>query len=136
MATGQIEIRFAAQRETLKARIERPELRSALFKGLKAWLGLWAVALLCIPVPVMHLVITPLGLIFGPLIGALVFFKSRRMIALIEASSRCPACGEALSISFKDSTPPLYSMCSHCKAGYQVIVLKNESEAPRTEAPD
>lgn len=121
MSTASLAINFGGKILPLPGEISRPGLKTMITKALKAWLGLWAVALVCVPVPVVHLVITPLGLIFGPIMGVLVFFKSRRMIEKIDGEASCPQCQHRFHVHFENSLPPLYGMCPSCKAGYQVL---------------
>ncbi len=123
-AAASLAIKFGGTTQNLPGQVHLPGMKTMLFKATKAWLGLWAVALICLPVPVVHLVVTPLGLFFGPIMGILVFFKSRRMIKSLEGEADCPQCHKKFKVQFEDVLPPIYGMCPSCKAGYQVLVDK------------
>lgn len=122
MSTASLSLNFGGKIQNFSGSIVRPSPKTMIIKAVKAWLGLWAVALLCLPVPVVHLVITPLGLLFGPIMGVLVFFKSRRVIEKVAGETLCPHCQHKVQVHFEDSLPPLYGICPNCRAGYQLVI--------------
>ncbi len=122
MSESSMQIKFGSHTLNAVGHSEKPTFKNSVLKGVKAWLGLWAVAIVCVPVPVLHLVITPLALLFGPIIGLLVFYRSRRLIAHLEVSGECPECKSPFTAEFRDTLPPLYGMCPSCKAGYEVVL--------------
>jgi len=75
-----------------------------------AWGGFWLLAVIFIPIVIVHLVAIPLFLILGP-----VFAYKRYHAASIpkEVTGRCPTCGEELKIQLETSDRlPMWSYCS------------------------
>lgn len=79
-------------------------------RAVIALLGFWLLAVVFIPIMIVHLVAIPLFLVLGP-----VFAYKRYHAAAIpkEVTGRCPTCGEELKIVLEPSDRlPMWSYCS------------------------
>ena len=120
----EVECDFGGKVQWSPAVIQLPSQWSTLKKGLRAWLCIWGVAILCLPIPVIHLVFPPLGFIFGPILGILVFIRSRKIIDSIQAHIQCPECSKVIRLIVHQVTLPAYDTCPYCKAGYCIYSIR------------
>lgn len=81
-------------------------------RALKALLSLWAVAAVCVLIPIAHFVLVP-GFLFGGIIVASRRWKSER--EGIDASGSCPECDKQVTISLdKNPDLPQWHPCPEC----------------------
>ena len=93
----------------------------ALGKGLKTG-GLVAMAALCtIVIPGVHFLSVPTGLLISPIIGLLVFVKSRGKIKSVEAKFQCLQCRAEIHHQKEQGKLPYFGSCSQCKVPYQIV---------------
>ena len=85
------------------------------FKTGGMWLGITIVGVF---IPVLHILIVPLGLI-ATIIGSIYSYKKRSIIT--SGSGICPECNKKVEIFEKDLDLPFFEMCSNCKAQLRVV---------------
>jgi hypothetical protein len=115
-----LEVDFAGKKVWPQVSLTLPSRWTQIKKGLRAWLSVWGVAALCLPVPIIHLIFPPLGLLAGPVLGLLVMRKSRRLIERIEGEFVCPLCQARTELHLSGFQLPTYEACPHCKAGFAI----------------
>ncbi len=121
-----LELDFGGQVVWPKAVLQLPTQWSNMKKALRAWLGVWGAAALCLPVPVIHLVFPPIGLVVGPILGIMVYLKSRKGIEHITCEVLCPRCQKDFALDLRSVHFPAYESCPHCKAGFTLYSWKAE----------
>lgn len=121
-----IDVSFGTQRLNLTGMIEWKSVGNALKKAAIAWLVTWGLGSLLLLIPIIHWAIPPVLLLFGPIVGGLVYLQGKRQVQSLDADATCPNCGQRLHIHEEDVAPPIFGMCSNCKAGYEVHVPKKE----------
>ncbi len=124
--SASLEVDFGGKILWPVAKIVLPTQWQMLKKGLRAWMGVWGAAALCLPVPIIHLVFPPIGLIAGPFLGLLVYLRSKKMIERIDAELSCPRCSQQLELHLTAVSLPSFDACPHCKAGYGIYSWKQE----------
>ncbi len=117
---AQLELDFGGRVVWPSAELRLPTQWTHTKKALRAWLGIWGAAALCIPVPVIHLVFPPIGIVCGPFLGLLVYLKSRKEIEHISCQVTCPRCEHSFVLEEQAVHFPAYESCPHCKAGYAI----------------
>lgn len=118
---------FAGKQVVADAHVEHYSQKECVKKGLKAFGYCWATAGICLFVPVIHFVITPIALIAGPIAGLFVFSKVQKLPRLIEGKVDCGHCGKRTSFRFFFKNPRYYEVCEHCKTGYEVLWPASEA---------
>lgn len=93
-------------------------------KGMMVWIGCWILAVLTIPIPLIHFGSVPTLLIFGPVAGRVVF---KMFNGAIEASGSgsCPECTGPVSFSGRAATWPLQIDCPNCRA---MVSVRGETQ--------
>ncbi|MDQ3233476.1 MAG: hypothetical protein M3Q07_16790 [Pseudobdellovibrionaceae bacterium] len=111
----------SGEKETIgPAAIRMLTPRDAALRGLKTF-ALTALAALCtIIIPGVHFLSVPGGLIAAPIVGILVFLKSRGTIHGMSGSFPCPHCGQSNTLEYQEGKPPYFGSCPQCKNPYQV----------------
>lgn len=90
-------------------------MRERIRDGFKAGGMFWIFAVLCAPIPLMHFLLVPLGLILGTLRA----WDSWTSDAVFEnGEAQCPRCQEKLKIERMPAKWPLKLLCPKC--GYQL----------------
>ncbi|MFW7379789.1 MAG: hypothetical protein ACOH5I_13335 [Oligoflexus sp.] len=89
--------------------------RKAANKGLKWFAGAIIFAIATLPIPIVHFVSTPAGLILGPLIGFIIyrFFKGQEEIRLSQVS--CPSCQKKIDLPQNLQLWPVREKCPNCQ---------------------
>ncbi len=90
--------------------LETYDKQDRIKRAAIAWAGFWLLAVLFIPVLIVHFVAIPLFLILGP-----VFAYKRYNTESIpkEITGNCPTCGEDVQIKLEASDRlPMWSYCS------------------------
>ncbi len=81
-------------------------------RGIQALLGLWAVAIVCVFIPVAHFVLVPGFLIAGVYVARKRWNTPEEGIA---ASGACPACGNEIRLDLEKSAElPQWHDCPQC----------------------
>lgn len=120
-AEGQLRVVSSGKETTGPATIRRVTQRDAVLRGLKTF-ALTALAALCtIIIPGVHFLSVPGGLIASPIVGFLVFLKSRGTIRGMSGSFNCPQCGQSNTLEYQEGKPPYFGSCTSCKNPYQVF---------------
>jgi hypothetical protein len=103
------------------AQIRRTTQRDAVMRGLKTF-GLTVLAALCtIIIPGVHFISVPGGLIAAPIVGVMVFLKSRGTVRGMSGSFQCPQCGQSNILEYQEGKPPYFGSCTSCKNPYQAF---------------
>jgi hypothetical protein len=120
---GQLRVVANGKESTGPAFVRRITQRDAVLRGLKTF-GLTVLAALCtIIIPGVHFISVPGGLIAAPIIGVLVFMKSRGTIHGMSGSFTCPECGKTNTMEYQEGKPPYFGSCTSCKNPYQVFPI-------------
>ena len=96
-------------------------------KGLVIWLSCWGVAVLSLPIPIVHLIAPPVLLLFGPIAGIIAYKLYAGATDIVGGGGQCPDCGKAINLAGRDAHWPLDIICSGCQAR----LLAREEEAAR-----
>src|SRR3990167_3111214 len=91
-----LQIRDSA-REPLPAllEVESIPMPSRVGRGVMVLLGVWALAVACVFVPLLHFVLVPGFLVAGPV---LAWFTARATVLVKSTQIECPRCGKQTSI--------------------------------------
>ena len=87
----------------------------ALKKGVIVWLACWAVALVTLPIPIVHFIAPPLLLVLGPVLGFLVFRVCDGASDLAGGTYECPSCGKSWALVPAAASWPLSIACQGCE---------------------
>jgi len=116
-----LKINFAGKEILTPGQASYYSTQESMVKALKS-LGLcWAVAAVCVLVPILHFVLTPAAFLAGPVAAVLVYTKTQKLPKSLSGSVVCSHCNTSTSFLFENAKPPLYEMCKTCRTGYQVI---------------
>lgn len=116
-----VAVYISGQETLVPAEAELYSSKERLKKAAQALGICWAVALLSVPVPVLHFVIVPTALLMGPIAGFFVYLKVKNLPKSVKGSVPCLNCHATTQFSFVDQKPPLFDACSHCRTGYEVL---------------
>jgi hypothetical protein len=72
----------------------------------------------------VHFISVPGGLIAAPIVGIMVFLKSRGTIHGMSGSFPCPQCGHSNILEFQVGKPPYFGSCPACKNPYQAFPVQ------------
>jgi hypothetical protein len=118
---GQLRVISNGKEVTGPAHIRRVTQRDAVLRGLKTF-ALTVLAALCtIIIPGVHFISVPGGLIAAPIVGVMVFLKSRGTIHGMSGSFSCPQCGQNNVLEYQVGKPPYFGSCPACKNPYQAF---------------
>lgn len=120
-ASGQMRVLSNGKETTGPAHIRVVTQREAVIRGLKTC-GLTILAALCtIIIPGVHFISVPGGLIAAPIVGVLVFLKSRGAIHGMSGTFNCPQCGQSNTMEYQEGKPPYFGSCASCKNPFQAF---------------
>ncbi len=112
---------FVGKKVPTHASYLRYSKQDALKRSLGS-LGLcWIVGLVCVAVPVLHFVLTPMALICGPFVAVFVYIKTQKLPKFVKGSVECLHCKTSTAFDFVEAKPPLYTVCEACRNGYEVL---------------
>lgn len=111
----------AGKEVVVPAEVEYYSQQERVKKAAQALGVCWAVALLTVPVPILHLVITPLALFMGPLMAIFVYIKVKKLPKKLQGSVTCGNCQALTEFNFVETKPPLFDACKQCRTGYEVL---------------
>ncbi len=121
MAHESIMADFVGKQIPTTATYSRFSKQEALKRALQS-LGLcWVVGLICVAVPVLHFVLTPMALVAGPFVALLVYSKTQKLPKFVKGTVECIHCKSVTSFEFENVKPPLYTVCESCRTGYQIL---------------
>jgi hypothetical protein len=80
----------------------------------------WGIALAMLPIPIVHFIAPPLLLLFGPLLGWIVYRLNRGAADVTSGGGPCPKCGAAISLAGRDATWPIQTQCSACSENVSI----------------
>jgi hypothetical protein len=121
---------FAGKEVSANAHVEHYSQKECIQKGFKALGVCWLTAGICLFVPVIHLVVTPLALLAGPLAGLFVFTKVQKLPRLVEGTVTCQHCQKVTGFKFHNANPRYYELCEHCRTGYEILWPPKASSTP------
>jgi len=99
-------------------RVESFSPREQKVRAVKALLGLWLIAALCILIPIAHFLLVPGFLVAGVIVAS---GKWRTAEEGKEASGECPACHHQISIDLeKSSELPQWRKCPDCEKALEI----------------
>lgn len=114
-------IYFAGKELETLAVIESFTQKERLHKAFKAFAICCLVGAICVFVPVLHFVLTPLALVVAPFAAFFVYEKVKGLPKTVQGQIPCANCGTVTSFHFKEDKPPLYDACQSCKTGFEVL---------------
>ena len=103
--------------------------QEAVKKGLIGWLGCWAVAIVTLPIPLVHFIAPPLLLLIGPVIGIGVYKLYHGAVDISQGDGTCPDCGAAVAIGARPEHWPMHLSCVGCQAR---IIVRPEADGGST----
>ncbi len=80
-------------------------------RALKAWASCWGLAVLCVPIPIVHFTVLPALILTGPI---LAFWLNGQTSAIQGGSGPCPFCATAVPIARGPERFPATDLCSAC----------------------
>ncbi len=84
-----------------------------VIRALKALAICWAIALLCILIPILHFVLVP-AFFF---VGLFMFFMQMGIhYQLVSGQIQCPNCDKTMPLKPEAFDWPKREICSHCRA--------------------
>ncbi len=116
-----ITIYFAGKEIETHAEVEMFSQQARLKRTLQTFGVCVLVALICLPVPVLHLVIPPAALLSAPFAALFVYFKVKTLPKLVAGEVTCQHCHALTKFRFENVKPPLFDSCIACKTGFEVI---------------
>jgi len=79
----------------------------------------WGIAIVCIPIPLIHFTVLPLALIAG----IVLFFKNLKQESLITGGQgTCPECRKIFKVGKATNKFPLNEMCEHCQTSVEIKI--------------
>lgn len=103
VATGHVILRAVTRSEAIK-------------KGVTAWLSCWGIAVVTIPIPLVHFVAPPALLLLGPLAGFGVFKMYNGAVDITGGEAPCPDCSSLLPMTSRPERWPYDLICLTCSA--------------------
>ena len=88
-----------------------PDVRA---KALRFGGAVLLLAVLMIPIPLIHLAAIPLGLL-GPPIVFVAVYKLYSGNSDTKGSAPCPSCGAAVDLTFQIDRWPIHEICPSCR---------------------
>jgi hypothetical protein len=88
----------------------------ALKKAVVAWLACWGIAVLTIPIPIVHFIAPPLLLVLGPIIGFAIYKLYDGASDIVRGEAPCPDCKGVILINPCAESWPMDLACPCCQA--------------------
>lgn len=119
MSAGQpvtIHIRDSA-RQPVEALLEVDEIPMPrrVGRAVMVLLGVWALAVACILVPLLHFVLVPGFFVAAPV---LAWLTARATVLVKSTQITCPKCGKQTSIEPRTTGWPAGMRCAHCSTTF------------------
>ena len=116
-----------ARRATGEIRFQHWDRAARLRRAAKAWVVLWALAVVSVLIPVAHFILVPAFFIAGP-ITALGRFRQEN--GILGGSGPCPACGGRVVIEAHDDDWPFFDICGLCRASVRIEAVGAQQALP------
>ena len=114
--TMNIVLRSATKASDGKVDLVAVPQREAVKRGLIGWLGCWGLAVVTLPIPLVHFVAPPLLILLGPLIGFVVYRLYHGAVDISQGGGLCPDCGTEVVIGPRPEHWPLHLVCTVCES--------------------
>lgn len=112
---------FAGKTASSEADVVYFSQSEAALRGVKTLGICWAVAVVCVFVPVLHFVLTPAAVLAGPIAAVLVYLKTQKLPKSVDGKTECGHCKATTTFHFVNAKPPFYDSCKACKTGYEIL---------------
>jgi hypothetical protein len=100
-----------------EVRFQRWDRRARLWRAAKVCLALWAVAAICVLIPIAHFILVPAFFIAGPVAASK---RLRETGGILGGEGACPACGRGMIIDAHVDEWPLFEPCAACRASVRI----------------
>ena len=97
----------------------------AIRNGVIAFGVCWGVAILMLPIPIIHLIATPILLLMGPFIGFLIYKFQGGGANISNAEAVCPDCNAPLTLGPYADVWPLWVKCGGCEEHLRIYQLES-----------
>jgi len=97
-------------------------------KGLLWLAACWGGALCAVPIPLVHFVAVPIGVLAGPIVGYVIFRMHHHATDLSALVGNCPSCQKSLLLGTRAANWPVPFQCPACQAHGTVTIA---SDGPR-----
>ena len=104
---------FGSEPTSARVVVESLDLRQRVMRGAMILAGALAVAVIALPIPLVHFILVPGALFLGLVLGV-VRFRQREIFWLAEGA--CPFCGtqQRLGLAGRMFRLPRQVFCQHC----------------------
>ncbi|MBT4761303.1 MAG: hypothetical protein HOO06_06365 [Bdellovibrionaceae bacterium] len=82
----------------------------------------WALAVICVFIPILHFVLVPAFVLAGPIA---FYINLKREKLVLGGFGTCPKCGENLPIEKSKVEWPLADLCTHCHNTVKISLMKS-----------
>ena len=116
MQESRIEVQLVSEKGTTKGHAETRTVprETAVRKALIAGAGCWVLALLVIPIPIVHFFAPPLLILFGPILAFILFKINDGAVDITKGEAPCPGCGMSQQLGPKAEVWPMNFRCPSC----------------------
>jgi hypothetical protein len=107
----------SAQKETRgHAELSTVPREIALRNGVMLWLICWGIAIVTLPIPIVHFIAPPLMLLIGPPLGIGVYKLYNGATDIVGGGGLCPDCGASVTFHKRAARWPADVTCPGCAA--------------------
>jgi hypothetical protein len=126
-ATIDIPVRLEAGGKTGQATLQVCTFtrQQAIATGLKWGAACWGLALVALPIPIVHFIAVPAALLMGPPLAFMMFKMHDGARDIVAASLTCPACGSLVPFRKRPERWPQTEPCPSCQAPIGIAPLKS-----------
>jgi len=96
--------------------------RQRIVRALKLLLGLWALMVAAVFVPILHFILVPLLLVGGPVAAYLSYRQKEEIPA---TNLLCPGCKQIVQLAASNVLWPLHLRCGNCGRFLRVEKRRN-----------
>lgn len=111
----QIQLSSAKGTTTGQAMLRPVSREQAFRKALLGLFGCWGLALVTVPIPIVHFIAPPFLLLLGPVVGYAIHKLYKDAVDIIDGGASCPDCQVSVSLAGRDAHWPLDIVCSACQ---------------------
>lgn len=87
--------------------------RERLIRAAKVLALCWGIALITIPIPMVHFVVPPIMLLVGPF---LFYVNYKQENGVAGGQGTCPSCSQKFDVVSGKLRWPIFEICNHCKS--------------------
>jgi len=102
---------------TGEVRLVRWNKKARVFRAVFALLISWFLALLSVPLPILHLLLIPVFIFAGPILFAYFLLQKGR---IKEGKGSCPACNAEVTFLPASEQWPLHQVCKSCESHLRI----------------